>query len=307
MASVHELNATYAIPGILAFDEPVEGFPRAVVTSPACTAELYLHGAHLAEWKPAHAADPALYLSPKTIFQQGKAIRGGVPVIFPWFGPRTPEVTGATTEGGQHGFARNTPWELSFAAVAGEDVHLVLTLGASEQTRALGFDQFRVSLEFRLGRELTIRMTVANEGEQPLVFEEALHTYLRVGDPEKVHIHGLGKTEFIDKVDGFQRKTQAEDVLTLHGETDRPYLNTAATVTVEDPELLRRIVVRKAGSQTTVVWNPWAELTAGLKDMPADGWKHFVCVESANASENRVSLAGRSAHILETHILVESL
>ncbi|MDE1163700.1 MAG: D-hexose-6-phosphate mutarotase [Acidobacteriaceae bacterium] len=307
MASAFELNELYSIPGVLAFTVGANSLVRAEITSPVCTAELYLHGAHLAQWHPRHTAEPVLFLSPNSFFEPGKAIRGGVPVIFPWFGARTTAVTGNSTEGSQHGFVRTAEWELSFAAAVGDDVHLVMTLGASDSTRALGFDGFRVAMEFRLGRELHMRMIVANEGAEPLVFEQALHTYLTVGDPKQVKILGLGQTEFLDKTDGYKRKTQDDDVLTLTSETDRPYLNTAATVTVEDPLLKRKIIVSKTGSRTTVVWNPWNELAEKLADLGEEAWKHFVCVETANASEDRITLAPGSAHAMDAHIIAEEL
>ncbi len=305
MTSLQELNDSFSIPGVLAFDEPHPGFARALITTPACTAELYLHGAHLAAWQPA-SQQPVIFLSPNSLFQPGKAIRGGIPVIFPWFGARSAELTGHTTGGAQHGFARTQEWTLAFAAGAGNTVHLTLTLGPSDESRAAGFDRFRVALEFSIGATLGLRMTVANEGSEPLIYEQALHTYFQVADVKQVRIHGLQGTEFLDKTDGFARKTQTEEPLILTSETDRPYLNTAAAVTLEDPGFGRNIVVSKGGSQTTVVWNPWAELAATLADLGEKAWPHFTCVETANAFENRVHLAPQSAHILELRVALEA-
>jgi len=152
-----------------------------------------------------------------------------------------------------------------------------------------------------------MRLTVANHAESPLHFEEALHTYLAVGDAPQVEIRGLANTEFLDKTDGFQRKRQTEDVLTLTKETDRPYLNTAATVTLDDPILHRRIVVAKTKSLTTVIWNPWVEVSAKLPDMSADGWRGMTCIETANAVENAITLAPHTAHTMEAHLRVEEL
>ncbi|WP_263369838.1 D-hexose-6-phosphate mutarotase [Granulicella cerasi] len=307
MASANDLNALYSIPGVLEFTTGPNELVRAEITSPSCSAELYLHGAHLTQWKPTDTAEPVLFLSPLSGFAPGKAIRGGIPVIFPWFGARSEEVTGHSKDGGQHGFARTTEWEVAFAASVGDAVHLVLTFGPSNATRALGFDGFRAALEFRLGEELHVRMTVANEGSEPLVFEEALHTYLQVGDPRQVKLHGLGQTEFLDKFDDFKRKTQDNEVLTLTGATDRPYLNTTASITIEDPAFARKLVVGKGGSRTTVVWNPWSELSGTMADLGPDAWQHFVCVEAANAFEDRITLSPKAAHIMETTISVEPL
>lgn len=303
MASLAELTANYAIPGVLDFDEPHPGMVRARVHTASCTGEFYLHGAHITQWAPAGAA-PVLYLSPRSLYTQDKAIRGGIPVIFPWFGPRTVEVTGHRT-GGQHGFARTSEWTLAFAAAIGEDVRVVLTLEPSDASRAAGFDHFRTALEITFGSTLRVRMTVANEGAEPLVFEEALHTYFHVADVHDAALTGLIDTVFLDKTDNYARKTQTEDPLQLTAETDRTYMNTRATITIADPELARNIFVEKGGSETTVVWNPWAELAKGLSDLGAENWPHFVCVEAANAGENRITLAPQEAHVMELHIRVE--
>ena len=253
-----------------------------------------------------------LFLSERSAFAHGKAIRGGVPVIFPWFGSRTGKRAGERTDGPSHGFARRTVWDVAFAALSGEDVHLTLTLAPDDNSRALGFDHFRVAYEVVLGRTLTMRLSVANlapkdEGEAPLHFEEALHTYLSVDDVEQVRIDGLGGTEFLDKTDGFQRKEQEDDVLTLTGETDRPYLNTEATVTVEDPAGKRSVVVEKRHSKSTVVWNPWAEQAAKLPDMADDAWRKFVCVETANAADNALTLQPGEGHTMEARIAIAPL
>jgi glucose-6-phosphate 1-epimerase len=299
------LNDSFEIPGVLAFDTDT-GLTRARITTPACTAELYLQGAHLATWHPT-GEQPVLFLSDKSFFTPGKAIRGGIPVIFPWFGPRTATPQSPRTDGPSHGFARSETWQLDFAAIAGDDLHLSLSLAPTSLSRSLGFDHFRVAYQLTLGRELRLRLTIANDGPDALSFEEALHSYLHVGNVEQARIHGLGHTEFIDKTDRFIRKTQTEPVLQLTGETDRPYLNTTAPVTVDDPILHRRLTITKSNSNSTVVWNPWSTQTARLADMSPDGWRKMVCVESANVAENTITLRPHEAHVMETTLSIAPL
>lgn len=292
------LTDSFAILGVLAFDETEGGLIRARVTTPACTAEVYLHGAHLTHWQPA-GHGPVLFLSEQSHFAPDKPIRGGVPLVFPWFGPRA----GERTDGPLHGFARIETWDLAFAALSGDDLHLTLTLAPTDQSRALGFDQFSVAMQFILGETLTMRLTVANQSTEPMHIAEAFHTYLTVGDATQVRITGLGDTEYLDKTDNFTRKRQTEPVLTLTAETDRPYLNTTAAVTLEDPALRRTISIAKQGSQTTVVWNPWK----ALPDMADDAWRGMTCIETANAIENAITIAPNSTHTMESVISVESL
>jgi glucose-6-phosphate 1-epimerase len=303
---IQTLTERFAIPGVLSFATTEHGLTLATITTPACNAEFYLQGAHLTGWQPA-GEQPVLFLSERSAFEPGKAIRGGVPIIFPWFGARTATLDSPRTDGPSHGFARTALWELAFAAIAGDDLHLTLTLAPNDASRALGYDHFQLAYQLILGSELRMSLTVANPGTAPLHFEEALHTYLRVGDARRVRISGLSDTDYIDKTDGFKRKHQIETTLTLTGETDRPYLNTEQTVALDDPVLKRGIAVSKSGSRTTVVWNPWLELSAKLSDMSPDGWQTMTCIETANAADNALTLQPGAQHTMQAHITVQEL
>jgi glucose-6-phosphate 1-epimerase len=256
LMDLQSLNDNFALPGTLTFDEPHPGMIRAVVSTPACSAELYLHGAHLTQWQPT-GEQPVLFLSERSAYSADKAIRGGIPIIFPWFGSPATSPAHPPANAPSHGFARTSPWNLAFAALAGEDLHLTLALEPNEASRAVGYETFQLAYQIILGRKLTLRLTVANtasgDDAQPFLFEEALHTYLSVGDVQQVSLTGLQGTTFLDKTDNFLRKQQAEPTLTLSGETDRPYLDTAAAVVLHDAVLHRRITIRKSNSQTTVI------------------------------------------------------
>jgi glucose-6-phosphate 1-epimerase len=310
-----ELQERFAIPGVLGFEQAVAGLVVAHVTAPAAEATIYTQGAHLTHWKPKGQA-PAIFVSEKAEYAPGKAIRGGVPVVFPWFAERHDG-----RQGPQHGFARTTVWELTSAMLAGEEMHLLWTLGPDNVSRGLGFDHFRLAYRMTIGQTLTLELTVANDSGNgggvsaadqarlgaPLIFEEALHTYYAVADARKVSIDGLGGTTYIDKVDGFKEKVQAEGSLRFTGRTDRPYLNTEATCMLHDPAGGRRIVVEKSGSRSTVVWNPWAEFTATMPDMEPDGWLHMTAIETANVGENTIALAPGKAHTMRAHVSIEAL
>jgi glucose-6-phosphate 1-epimerase len=303
MQTIDQLNASFAIPGVLEFDEH-GSLIRARITTPACNAELYLQGAHVTAWQPADA-QPVLFLSEKSAFVPGKAIRGGIPIIFPWFGSRTATPEDPRTDGPSHGFARTQVWNLDFGAYAADELHLSLSLGPTDLSRSLGFDHFLVAYQITFGRELRLRLSVANDGDKPIRIEEALHTYLHVGDVQQARVHGLFETTYLDKTEDFARKTQTEPVLVVSGPTDRPYLNTTSPIVVDDPVLHRRITVTKANSNTTVVWNPWAD--HGLADLDDGGWRHMLCIESANAADNALHLQPHAAHVMETTISLEAL
>ena len=319
---VAELQDKFAIPGVLGFEKTASGLVLARVTTPSAEATIYMQGAHLTHWKPAGQA-PAIFLSARAEFAPGKAIRGGVPVIFPWFGERHDGKTGP-----MHGFARLSEWDLAFAAMSGPDtdpdLHLAFTLAPNELSQSLGFDHFRLSYRVTIGRKLALEMMVANDSGTggtkpgsmrteeiaaigaPLVFEQALHTYYAVADAQRVSIAGLGGVTFLDKVDEMKRKVQPAGALRFAGRIDRPYFDTTATCVLHDEAGKRRIVVAKTGSNSTVVWNPWKELTATMPDMGPDAWLHMTCIETANVGENAVTLPPGATHTMRADISIEA-
>jgi glucose-6-phosphate 1-epimerase len=298
---VAELQERFAVPGVLGFEQTAPGLVVARITGPAAEATVYLQGAHLTHWKPVGQA-PVLFLSARSEFAPGKPIRGGVPVIFPWFGPRHDGNAGP-----QHGFARTEVWDLAFAAVAGDDLHLTFTLAPSEASRKLGFGDLRLAYRMVIGRRLTLELTVANDSATAVQFEEALHTYFAVAEVRSATVEGLAGTEYIDKRDRMRRKLQPEGAMTLTETTDRVYLKTTAACAIGDVAGGRRIVVEKSGSRSTVVWNPWAELAATMADMEPDGWRTMLCVETANVGEDAVTLEPGATHTMRAEISLEAL
>ena len=300
------LNESFALPGILHFEDagPLQ---RAQITLPTCTATVYLQGAHLTHWQPAGQA-PVLFLSAESEFASGKPIRGGVPICFPWFGPRTSQPGPRT--GGQpgpsHGFARIQEWTLANAALlSGEEptLHLTFTLGPTDLSRSLGFDHFRVAYELIFGtdagRTLTLRLSVANLALEPLPFEEALHTYFSIADVRTTPIAGLSSSAYLDKTDSGKQKTTPAGELTLTATTDRVFPGHTAPVLIHDAGNQRVLTNTKQNSSTTVLWNPWAEVSATFSDLPNDAWPGFVCVETANTGADKITLAPNQAHTLE--------
>jgi glucose-6-phosphate 1-epimerase len=281
------LNSRFAIPGIVRIEEGRGALPRVVVTSDLATAELYLHGAHLTAFQP-RGAPPLLFLSERSQFDAAKPIRGGVPVIFPWFGPRAGSPA--------HGFARVRPWELtSCAQLPDGSVRVACALGVDDLTRALWPPSFEARLTFTLGRSLGIELEI-QAGEAPLVFEEAFHTYLLVGDARQAGVDGLQNVEYIDKVDGFKRKTQPAETLRITGETDRVYVNTRGRCVVHDPVLERTITVEKENSDATVVWNPWIDKARAMPDFGDEEWPKMLCIETANVGDSAIRLAPSQSH-----------
>jgi glucose-6-phosphate 1-epimerase len=296
-----ELNRQFAIGNALNFEAAPNGLIRAVISTPLAEAEIYQQGAHIAHWTP-RGHKPVLFLSSKSFLEPGKPIRGGVPVIFPWFGPRS-----GGKPGPAHGFARTSSWSVESATLRADGaVEIAFTLAADSASRALGFDAFALRFTVAAGSELSMSLEVANQAEAPFVFEEALHTYYAVSSVSGVAVHGLEGTTYIDKTDSFARKLQPDAPIRIGKETDQVHLNTAAACVISDPAWNRRIVIRKTGSNSTVVWNPWIAKAAALGDMAPGEWQGMICVETANVADNAVTLAPGDSQRLTATVSVES-
>jgi len=275
------------------------GLPRARVAGARADAEVYLQGGHVTRWQP-HGAAPVLFLSPRAAYAPGKAIRGGVPVVFPRFGANPTD-----RQAPMHGFARSRPWRLASSGPGpGESVVLELMLEDDAATRALWPSAFSLRYRVSVGDALELALEVVNTSPTPFTFEAALHSYLAVGDIRAVGITGLENTTYIDKVDGMTRKRHGAEPLRITGETDRVFLGTRARCVVDDRALDRRLSVDKTGSATTVVWNPWAAKAAGIADLEPDDWRRMVCVETANAADDAVTLEPGGRHVMTATLRV---
>lgn len=245
-------------------------------------------GAHVLAWTP-RGQNPVLWVSPLAVFAPGTAVRGGIPVVFPWFGAgpsgdRRPS----------HGFARTAAWRRT--AVTND----LATSGRLEVRHALdasGLDSepFEAELvsEFTAG-QLSVSLVVRNPGPGAFRYEEALHTYLAVSDVGAVSVDGLSGCTYLDKVAG--AAAVQDGPVRFTGETDRIYRHTAEVV-VDDPDWGRRIAVGKQCSANTVVWNPGREKGTALADV-GPNWTGFVCVEAGNVGDDAIELAPGEEHIL---------
>jgi glucose-6-phosphate 1-epimerase len=289
----------FEIPGVAHFESGDGGLVRLAVHSPLADAHIYLHGAHVTHFQP-RGAEPVLFMSQKSLFLPGKPIRGGVPVIFPWFGARA-----GHPEAPAHGFARTSDWQVDSISVDGDNVvTVVLALPPGHQSGGWEPHDFTLSYRIAIGHSLSMTLEVKNTGSAPFSFEEALHTYLAVGDVRDTATAGLEGAEYLDKTDGMKPKTQAAEPIRITQETDRVYENTRSTCVVEDPKMKRRITVEKSGSQTTVVWNPWIAKAAAMADFGDDEWPGMLCIETANASANTLTVAPGETHAMRAVISV---
>lgn len=275
------------------------GLPFLVVETDRCRARLTPYGAHVCEWTPAAQTSPVLFLSPRAIFARGSAIRGGVPVCFPWFAAHATDPSKPA-----HGFARTRLWTVGdVRRDASGDVQIVFELTADAETRALWTTDFSASLTVSLGTTLSMTFEVENRSSSPTTCEIALHTYVTVGDAARTKVFGLEQARYLDKVEGMREKPPSGAPVTFTGEVDRIYVDTTSACTIEDLILSRTIRIEKSGSPTTVVWNPGPEKGPAVRDL-GEAWRNFVCVETAACRPRPVALAPTAHHTLTATISI---
>jgi D-hexose-6-phosphate mutarotase len=299
MADRSSFDQPFDLPGAVSIGPGQGGLTRVTLTSGAApggvpaVAEVYLNGATVVRYDV--GGRPVLFCSQTSKFEAGKAIRGGVPVIFPWFGPHPTDPSLS-----QHGLVRAAPWSIvSTHQLATGEACVVFAFVSSEATRRIWPFDFGLRYTVSLGKRLDMALEVTNRSGSDFRFTEALHTYLAVSDVRRISIGGLERVDYIDKVEGGARRSQANESLTLQGETDRVFVNTTGACTLNDPEN-GETTVRKEGSLSTVIWNPWETKAESLPDLAGGQWPRMVCIETANALENAVTLAPGASHTMRS-------
>ena len=294
--SIDSLNQKYAIDEDLVFKEDPNGFIYTDIANDSAKAQVYLHGAHITSYIP-KCEEPVIFLSPKSLFEPGKAIRGGIPISWPWFADHPTDKTKPA-----HGFARTSEWEVrGTRQLSGRETQITLGINDEETTYEIWRHRFDLEIAITVGKELNVELAMTNTDKEEYVITCAFHTYYHVGDVNEVSILGLENKEYIDKVDNFTTKTQ-EGSVRITKETDRIYLNTSNDCLLEDRSLDRKIRISKKGSNSTVVWNPWGEKAKGMKDLGNDDYNKFVCVESTNAGDDIITIAPGGKHVLGLNI-----
>jgi glucose-6-phosphate 1-epimerase len=298
--TIAESDHRFEIPGTAQVVEGNGGLPKVRITSPEVVGEMYLYGAHVTSWKPV-GGEEVLFLSSQSRWEHGHAIRGGVPVCFPWFGDKADDPKAPA-----HGFVRTKAWQLESIAQVGAAVTVSMFTESNEDTKRWWPAEFRMVHRATFGSELSLELVVTNTGTTSLRFEEALHAYHRVGNIADVRLRGLDTVHYLDKTDSNRKKIQHGEIVIV-SETDRVYLNTRDAIELEDPVLHRRIRVTKENSLTTVVWNPWVQKAHSLADLADDEWTQMICIESSNVSDFAVDLAPGQQHKMKAIVRVADL
>jgi glucose-6-phosphate 1-epimerase len=298
-SQIDALNRGFGIPNVVEVISGNGGLPKIHVTASSALADIYLHGAQLTSWQPVNAEE-VIFLSEHSSWQDGHAIRGGIPVCFPWFRAKADDPSAPA-----HGFVRTKEWRLESVKIDGESVVVICSTGNDESTHRWWPHAFRLVHILSIGKSLRLELIVTNTGQTPFRFEEALHTYFRVSQAEKVSVRGLDQITYLDNIEGNRKKTQSGDLI-FTAKTDNAYIDVHSPAELIDPTWRRTIRTEKENSATTVVWNPWQEGAASLNDLGDDEWRQFACVEASNILGSAISLAPGQEHRMQATISVVS-
>jgi D-hexose-6-phosphate mutarotase len=292
------MNDSIHLPEGVRVDEGRGGLRRMVIATDLADAEVLLHGAHVTHFQP-RGSEPLLFVSEKAFFERERPIRGGVPICFPWFGPNADDPAQPA-----HGFARLLEWDLQSVSPLGRngEIEIVMSLESGLRTRRWWPHDFGTTYRVTVARTLTTALEVRNPSRLAMRFEEALHTYFRVGDIRQTSVRGLEDAEYIDKMQAGARMPAAGESIRFTGETDRVYLDTQAACTTEDPVTRRTLRVEKANSNATVVWNPWIAKAKSMADFGDNEWTGMLCIETANVGTHAIVLPPGASHTMTSSV-----
>jgi glucose-6-phosphate 1-epimerase len=299
MIDIDELEDKFSIEGEVGFAELENDLIFMTVSNKYADVDICLYGAHITSFRPYDSME-VLWMSPDSNFEVGKAIRGGIPVCFPWFGMNKTD-----PEMPQHGFARLMYWDvLGTSTLPSGETVVRLQLCSSEETKAYWPYDFCAEMTITVGSTLIVTLKVTNTSATPFDYTCALHSYFGLSAIENLTIEGLQGRNYYNQLTG-ENEVQEEEILQIQGPLTRHYLDTETPCVIEDNIYMKKILVAKTGSKVTTVWNPWEETCAKMTDMPDDGYQTFVCVETVNAFNDVIHLSPLESHETTAMISLE--
>ncbi len=289
----------FEIENVLSIQMDKHAGSKIVIQNDFADAEIYLLGGHLTHFQP-KGEEKVIYDGKKSYILPPKSAHFGIPICWPWFGPHPTDKTK-----GQHGFARNNLWDITETAILeGGQTSVTLRLQENKETLKQYPHTFNLELTFTIGKTLQMALKTTNTSNKPMPITQALHSYFYVDRLQEIRIHGLEGRTFIDQLDKYIHKKES-DALQFTKSLDRIYIPTSDTCEIIDTNLNRKICIEKKYSNSTVVWNPWENNT--LHDVKGDQYSKFVCIETANAMEDIVTLLPEESYTIEQNISLESL
>jgi glucose-6-phosphate 1-epimerase len=279
--TISQLNARYRIQDQIVIEDGNGGMPFIRVQNESADALISVYGGQILSFKPKDQANDMLFLSAKSLYQEGQAIRGGIPVCWPWFGPDPKGLHRPN-----HGFVRNHFWTVIGTSSTASESQVMLQFTDKNKLEKTWKSPFTLILEIRVGKMLELKLTTQNTGEHAFSITQAFHAYFNIGDISQVQVLGLAGCPYFDKLDQGKEKIQIGDV-TISEETDRIYEDIDHPVILVDPVFKRRIEIVSKPCRTGVVWNPWRK---SMTDLGDQDYQRFVCVETGNIAFDLVQV-----------------
>lgn len=266
------------------------GFKYLEIQNTQAEAKIALQGAHVFHYQ-AKDKSALLWLSEKAFFETNKAIRGGVPICFPWFGKNKHDATLP-----QHGFARTAQWSVVIQEELDEGTtHIQLQLTQNKESLKVWAYNFDVRLDVLVSSTLIIELIITNTDTKSFEISTALHTYFNISNIKNIHIEGLENRRYYDSL--AQKELVQEGSVVINEEVDRVYFEIPKNIFLYDKN--RIIKIQQEGSNSMVVWNPWSEKSSQMTDMTPNSYETMVCLETANALEDSRVIQPNETHILK--------
>ncbi len=299
MSTIEYLNSEYALEGQLHFMYGEGEFPLIVIENDLANAIISTYAGQILSFQPVDAEEDLLFISEQAYYQSGKAIKGGIPICWPWFGA-DPENKGRAA----HGFVRNRQWNvLATQKLSDGSTQVRLGINDNEETRKIWPYSFQLMIEITVGTSLSINLRTQNTGNESFVIGQALHTYFKVGNINQVQVLGLDNLYYLDKANhGLQKRQQGPVLIT--SEVDRIYTDVNNELHIIDASLKRKISITCSGSKTAVVWNPWKDIAASMGDLDDNDYQHLLCVETVNTENDIVEIQPANEYQLKVNYSV---
>jgi glucose-6-phosphate 1-epimerase len=296
MISHLSLTTIKSLSNSVSLQKDANGFEFVIIEHQKISAAFTLHGGHLIHFQPTGQA-PIIWLSKSAIFDDKKAIRGGVPICWPWFGAADIAL-GENLPA--HGFARTSKWVVGDISESEHSVELELKLSNDNETLKLWPFQFELTLKATLTDSLKLELITENKSDIPLTYRGALHSYFNISAPENVKVSGINE-QFYNSLKGKRLET-GDTTLLIDQAIDAIYKKTSHPILLEDKKLQRTLTITNMGNDSEVLWSPWIKGAKAFADMPDGGYKTMLCIESTITGENGQHIEAGKKHTLSTHI-----
>ncbi|MCQ8129207.1 D-hexose-6-phosphate mutarotase [Methylomonas rivi] len=291
-----QLNSDFGIAKQLEIIPGQGGMPMIKIGNASARALISLYGGQVLSFRPVAQTEDVLFLSSQSAYAEGKAIRGGIPVCWPWFGPDPKGL-----QRPNHGFVRNHFWQLAKTEAVGDtETKVSLRFTESFKRENTWRQPFMLLLDISIGPSLQLQLTTYNTGDQPFSITQAFHSYFRVGDIKRVKILGLEDCDYFDKLEQGTQKIQ-KGVVSVTQEVDRVYVEAYKNLVIADPVLQRRIHINSPNTSTAVVWNPWSKTSKKMPDLAATDYRRFICVEAGNVAFDLIKVQPGSRFSLQAN------